>query len=97
MMNLEDIENAVQQLSSDELAKFRAWFENFEASLFDRRIEDDIKCGRLADIAERVIGEYHANASELQGIDRGLRDAAEGKFASDAEVQATFSIPPRRR
>ena len=28
---------------------------------------------------------------ELRGIDRGLRDAAEGRFVSEAEVEAVFA------
>jgi hypothetical protein len=36
-------------------------------------------------------GDYSANAEELRGIDRGLRASAEGKFASAAEVEATFA------
>jgi predicted transcriptional regulator len=34
---------------------------------------------------------YRANAEELRGIDRGLRDSAEGKFASPDDVKATFA------
>jgi predicted transcriptional regulator len=40
--------------------------------------------------AELELGTYRANASELRGIDRGLRDAADGKFATDGEVEAVF-------
>jgi len=36
-------------------------------------------------------GIYHASPEELAGIDRGLRDAAAGKFASQEEVEAVFS------
>ncbi|HVP83484.1 MAG TPA: hypothetical protein VMS78_02070 [Rhizomicrobium sp.] len=34
---------------------------------------------------------YSATAEELRGIDRGLRDSAEGKFASAADVEAVFA------
>lgn len=34
---------------------------------------------------------YEATPEELEGIDRGLRDTAEGRFASDEEVEATFA------
>jgi predicted transcriptional regulator len=34
---------------------------------------------------------YRASMEELQGIDRGLRDSAEGKFASAGDVKAIFS------
>jgi predicted transcriptional regulator len=34
---------------------------------------------------------YEATPEELEGIDRGLRDAAEGLFATDEEVDAAFA------
>lgn len=36
-------------------------------------------------------GEYQPTAEELAGIDRGLRAAAEGRFASDRQVEAAFA------
>jgi predicted transcriptional regulator len=36
-------------------------------------------------------GEYRPTPEELAGIDRGLRAAAEGRFASDQEVEAAFA------
>jgi predicted transcriptional regulator len=36
-------------------------------------------------------GAYAATPEELRGIDRGLRDAAEGRFVSEAEVEAVFA------
>jgi hypothetical protein len=36
-------------------------------------------------------GEYQPTPEELAGIDRGLRDAAEGRFASDSQVEAVFA------
>jgi predicted transcriptional regulator len=35
-------------------------------------------------------GAYHPSPRELEGIDRGLRDSAEGKFASENDVEAIF-------
>jgi len=37
MTEIEDIEEAVEQLSAEELAKFRAWFEELDARLFDAK------------------------------------------------------------
>jgi predicted transcriptional regulator len=34
---------------------------------------------------------YEPTEQELEGIDRGLRDAAEGRFATEAEVEAVFA------
>jgi len=36
-------------------------------------------------------GDYDPTPEELAGIDRGLRDAAEGRFATDEEVEAAFA------
>ncbi|MEA3041645.1 MAG: hypothetical protein QOC65_1134 [Sphingomonadales bacterium] len=41
--------------------------------------------------AEIAGGTYRASPAELAGIDRGLRDAEAGKFASEDEVEAVFS------
>lgn len=34
---------------------------------------------------------YEPTPEELEGIERGLRDAAEGRIASDSEVEAAFA------
>jgi hypothetical protein len=34
---------------------------------------------------------YHPTPEELEGIDRGLRDAEQGRFATDEEVEAAFA------
>ena len=58
MTTIEDIEKAVEQLPPDKLAKFRAWFEQFEASRFDRKTEQDVRSGRLDQLAEEALREY---------------------------------------
>lgn len=36
-------------------------------------------------------GVYHPTAEELEGIDRGLRDAEQGRYATDEEVEQAFA------
>jgi len=36
-------------------------------------------------------GKYQATPEELAGVDRGLKAAREGRFASDQEVEAVFT------
>jgi predicted transcriptional regulator len=36
-------------------------------------------------------GKYHATPAELAGIDRGLKAAREGRFASDEQVEAIIA------
>ena len=57
MTKIEDIEKAVEQLSAEELAKFRTWFEEFDAGVFDAKIERDAKAGKL----DKLMAEAHAN------------------------------------
>jgi hypothetical protein len=45
MTTVEDIEKAVAKLNAEQLARFRAWFEEYQAQLFDERIERDAKAG----------------------------------------------------
>ena len=48
--------------------------------------------GIALDIDAALKGEvYRATADELAGIDRGLRDAAEGRFATAEEVADVFA------
>ena len=66
MSSVEEIEKAVAELPADELARFRAWFEQFEAARFDERIERDAKAGKLDQLAEKALADFHAGrAREL--------------------------------
>jgi hypothetical protein len=63
MTTLEDIEKAVTELPIDQLARFRAWFEEFEASRFDQKIEWDAKAGRLDELAEQALADFRAGCA----------------------------------
>jgi len=54
-MTIEDIERAVAKLPPDQLAEFRAWFEEFDAARFDQKIERDASAGKLDRLAEEAI------------------------------------------
>lgn len=49
----------------------------------------------LAHIVDEIEGElgetYSASPEELESIDRGLKAADEGRFATDEQVEAVFS------
>jgi hypothetical protein len=63
MTTAEEIEKAVEQLPPQELARFRAWFEVFEANRFDAQIERDALAGRLDAFAEEALAAYRAGQS----------------------------------
>jgi len=60
MSGIKEIEEAVQSLSAAELAAFRAWFAEFDADAWDRRIEADIVSGRLDAIADEAVEDLRA-------------------------------------
>jgi Na+/phosphate symporter len=65
-MTVEDLEKAVSQLRSEDLAKFRAWFDAFEAAQFDQKIERDASAGKLDRLAEQAIADFkQGRAREL--------------------------------
>jgi hypothetical protein len=65
-MTLHDIENAVAGLPPDDLAKFRAWFVEFDADAWDRQIEEDARAGRLDSLAEEALEDLrHGRTTEL--------------------------------
>lgn len=57
MSTITEIEQAVQRLGPQELAKFRDWFAEFDAAQWDRQIERDIAAGRLDSLAEEALAD----------------------------------------
>lgn len=65
-MTVEDLESAVAKLPPGELARFRAWFEAFDAARFDDKIERDAQAGRLDRLAEQALDDLRkGRAREL--------------------------------
>ena len=63
MTKLEDIEAAIAELSPEDLAKLRAWFEDLDARLFDEKIERDARTGKLDWLAAEARAEHEAGRS----------------------------------
>jgi predicted transcriptional regulator len=62
------------------LKQAETWPEEAQQELVDAALE----------IAAGLKGEYQVTDEELAGIDRGLDDARQGRFATDEEVKAAF-------
>ena len=58
MTKLEEIEKAVAGLEPEELAKFRRWFEELDAELWDEQIKRDIKKGKLDNLARQALEDH---------------------------------------
>jgi hypothetical protein len=63
MITAEDIAKAVEQLSTEELTRFRSWFEAFDAQQFDAVIERDVQASKLDAFADEALAAHHAGRS----------------------------------
>jgi len=58
MTTIQEIETVVSSLPPKKLAEFRAWFEEFDAAVWDKQFEIDAAPGKLNEIAEKAIRDY---------------------------------------
>jgi hypothetical protein len=60
MLTVKELENEVARLSREELARFRAWFDEFDAQAWDRQFESDANSGKLDRLADSAVTDYRA-------------------------------------
>jgi hypothetical protein len=64
MSELEELEKRIRGLAPEDLAKFRAWFAEFDHALWDRQIESDAKTGKLDRLVNEARADYKAGQAE---------------------------------
>ena len=60
MTSLQAIEAAVAQLDPAGRARFRAWFERFDAVDWDQQLENDVEAGALDWLAGEALADLKA-------------------------------------
>jgi hypothetical protein len=70
------------QTLKDLMRRVESWPEAAQEELAEIALEIE---------AELKGGVYHASQEELVGIDRGLKAAREGRFATDQDVESIFA------
>ena len=60
---VEKLELLVKSLSREELAKFREWFADFDAQIWDRQIQSDTAAGKLDRLIDESMADHRANKS----------------------------------
>jgi hypothetical protein len=70
------------KILKDVLERVETWPPEAQEELAAIALEMDASLGG---------GVYHATPEELEGIDRGLKAAREGRFATDKEVEAVLA------
>ena len=63
MGKIENLEEQILALSPEEFARFREWFAQFDAEVWDGQLEADVKAGKLDKLAERALRAHAAGQS----------------------------------
>jgi hypothetical protein len=63
MSRLEQLEQQIAELNESELKALRAWFERYDAEVWDRQIESNAKRGKLGRLAERALSDHRVGRS----------------------------------
>ena len=64
MKTIEEIKDAVTHLPESEFSRFRKWFDNYEEKLWDKKIEKDIKSGKLNKAAQKALNDLSTGQSK---------------------------------
>jgi hypothetical protein len=59
-MSVEELQEVVSHLSPEELSRFSAWFQEFAADEWDRRIEADVAAGLMDEAGRRADRDFEA-------------------------------------
>jgi hypothetical protein len=60
MSTVEEIEAAIKQLSPEEMAAFRAWYAEFDATAWDHQLPEDEAAGRLDWLIQEALDDLDA-------------------------------------
>ena len=60
MRTVPEIQSAVSKLSGDELIRFREWFYEFATKAWDKQFEEDVKSGKIDQLANQAIADFKA-------------------------------------
>jgi hypothetical protein len=63
-MDVQEIETAIAQLPRAQVAELAAWFEQFQAQLWDNQVEQDARDGRLDSLLDETKRDFDAGRCE---------------------------------
>lgn len=65
MTKIQTIEKEVKSLSREELAKFRDWFQDFDAEAWDAQIEQDARAGKFDRLGDEALEQHKRGESKV--------------------------------
>ncbi len=60
LSTIQEIERAISRLPLKDLTRFREWFEEFDAKVWDKQLEADAKAGKLDKAASQALNDFRA-------------------------------------
>jgi len=63
MSRVDQIEGQIKELTSEELQSLRAWFAEYDAQIWVRQFEADVRAGKLDRLADDALREHKAGRS----------------------------------
>jgi len=60
MTTVAEITGAVKRLPKKDLARFRKWFVEYDATAWDKQLESDVAAGKLDAFAREALREHKA-------------------------------------
>ena len=63
-MSVTEIQAAITELTSDDLADLMRWLEDYQAKVWDKQIGEDLETGRLDRVLAEVDKEYETGPAE---------------------------------
>lgn len=64
MTKIQRLERAIKELTPDELAAFRKWFQEYDSEVWDEQIEQDAATGKLDKFAEKALADHKAGRTK---------------------------------
>ena len=64
MTTVAEITGAVKRLPNKELARFRKWFAQYDAAVWDRQLESDMDSGRLDALVREAERDHRAGRTK---------------------------------
>ncbi|HEV8394563.1 MAG TPA: hypothetical protein VGQ37_09830 [Vicinamibacterales bacterium] len=64
MTTIAEITGAVKRLPKKDLVRFRKWFAEYEAQVWDRQLEADVAAGRLETLVREAKRDHRAGRTK---------------------------------
>ena len=63
-MSVTEIQAAITELTTEDLADLVNWLDDYQAKLWDQQIDEDLEAGRLDSVLAEVDEEYEAGLGQ---------------------------------